>query len=88
MPKIFEIEPPISDDYRPDVYTRLKDTPVIIEYQRTIISNKKMQAKVDLFIESHIRKKHDATILWIVSDYAYKVSFPSGYSVVHKKLSL
>ena len=87
-PKIFEVEPQINDEYVPDAYTRINDRPVIIEYQRTLISTKKMQSKVDAFVESYVRKQHDARTLLIVSDHNYpKITIPSGFHIIHKKTS-
>jgi len=85
QPKIYEIEPKINDDYVPDVYTRL-DTPIIVELQRTVISQKKMQAKVEAFVDSFYRKQHDARTLWIVSDYVYNVKVPEGFNIVQKPI--
>jgi len=86
-PKIFEIEPQMNKEYQPDVYTIINDRPIIIEYQRTLISAKKMQEKVNLFVESHIRKNHDAKTLLLVSDHKYpKVTIPSGYRIIRKPL--
>lgn len=87
-PKIFEIEPQMNKEYQPDVYTIVNDRPIIIEYQRTLISAKKMQEKVNLFVESHIRKNHDAKTLLLVSDHKYpKVTIPSDYKLIRKSLS-
>lgn len=84
QPAVFEIEPIINEDYRPDVYTR-KEVPVLIELQLTPISLKRMQEKVDLFVKAHIKKQHDATTLWIVADTQYQVKIPAGYSVMQMK---
>lgn len=86
QPKVYEIEPIINDEYRPDAYTRLDGEPVLIELQRTVISAKKMQAKVDAFAESFVRKQHDAKTLWIVSDYVYQVKAPTGFTVAQKPI--
>ena len=88
QPKIFEVEPIVNDEYRPDAYVRLDgDTPVLIELQRTAISTKRMQEKVDAFAKAHMKKEHDAKTLWIVADTEYRVKIPSGFDIVHKKIS-
>ena len=87
QPKVFEVEPIINDEYRPDAYVRvIGDTPVLIELQRTLISIKRMQEKVDAFVKAYNKKEHDAKTLWIVSDTEYRVKIPSGFSIVQKKL--
>lgn len=86
QPKVYEIEPTINELYRPDAYTRLDGVPILIELQRTVISAKKMQAKVDAFAEAYHRKQHDAKTLWIVSDYVYTVKTPAGFTVAQKPI--
>lgn len=86
QPKIYEVEPTISEDYRPDAYARL-DVPVIVEVQRSTISSKKMQEKVDLFVKSASRKQHDARTLWIIADRPYTVKAPSGFQIVQRSMS-
>src|SRR5690625_1287432 len=58
-PEIFEVEPGVSEGYRPDIYTRIPD-PTIIEFQRSVISRKRMQQKVDAFVDAHLQGLHDA----------------------------
>jgi hypothetical protein len=87
QPEIYEVEPQITDDYRPDVYTRLDDScPTIIEYQRSTISNKKFQAKVDLFVQAYKMQKHDAKRLLIYTDTQYRLTAPIGFEIVQRKL--
>ena len=84
-PEIYEVEPVVNENYRPDAYTRINGEPVVIELQRSTVSAKKMQAKVDAFVESHIRRQHDAKTLWIISPVSYKLNVPTGYRVVQQK---
>lgn len=85
QPEVFEVEPPVSESYRPDAYTRIRDTPIVIEYQRSLVSTKKIQKKVDEFAESFYLKKHDSRVLWLYSGVRYHVKVPDGFTVVHKK---
>jgi len=80
QPDIYEVEPYITDEYRPDVYARISE-PVIIEIQRSHVSHKRMQEKVDQFVETYRAGKHDAKTLWIVSDEQYRVKCPDGFKV-------
>lgn len=84
QPEIYQIEPAISDEYQPDVYLRNPE-PVIVEYQRTRITNKRMQDKVDAFVYSAQQKKHDARVLWIVSDYIYTVKAPPSFTIEYRE---
>ena len=86
QPPIYEVEPIVNDDYRPDAYTRIDGAPVIIEYQRTIISSKRIEYKVNAFVESFYRKQHDAKTLMIVTDHPYKVGTPPGFTVLQKQI--
>jgi hypothetical protein len=87
QPKIFEVEPVINDEYRPDAYFRLSDgTPVLIELQRTLVSTKRMQEKVEAFAKAFLKKQHDAKTLWIVADTEYRIKVPAGFSVVQRKM--
>lgn len=79
-PEIYEVEPTIAEEYRPDAYMRLGE-PIIVEVQRTRISVKRMQDKVDWFAKTHKQGKHDAKSLWIVTDVPYPISIPIGYKV-------
>jgi hypothetical protein len=80
QPDIFEVEPNIDPDYRPDVYTILQE-PIVIEVQRSYINNKRMQAKVNGFVDTYKRGKHDAHVLWIVSSLKFHVHCPSGFRI-------
>jgi hypothetical protein len=87
QPKIFEVEPMINDDYRADAYIRNSDSdkPVLVEIQRTVISTRRMQAKVDEFVKAYLKKQHDAQTLWIISDVTYRLEVPAGFSVVQQR---
>lgn len=86
FPEIFEVEPVISEKYRPDVYMVKDDKHIIIEYQRTIITKATMQNKLDRFVESYNAGEHVCTELWIVSDFKYKdVSLPNPFTLKHKE---
>lgn len=88
QPEPYEVEPFISEEYRPDVSTVLDGTPVLIELQRSIISNKKMQEKVNNFVATHRKDSHKAKTLLVITDYRYDLQAPPGYAVVQKKLGV
>jgi competence CoiA-like predicted nuclease len=75
----------VNDTYRPDCYTRLPD-PTIIEFQRSTISHKRMQVKVDAFLDSYIKKEHDAKTLWIFTDTKYNITLPPGFTLIQSAL--
>ena len=80
-PVTFEIEPDICEAYRPDAYMVFKDRHILIEYQRTTISQKKMQDKVNRFMEAYTQGRHKCRELCIVSNYKYNVTHPKGFAV-------
>lgn len=82
QPEVYEVEPYICDEYRPDVYMVKDGKHVIIEYQRSIVTLKKMQNKVDGFVASYNSGRHNCRELWIVTDYRYNVTAPSSFKVV------
>lgn len=86
QPDSFDIEVKIADDFITDAVTTLQDTPVLIELQRSIVSNRKMQDKVDKFVAHY--EKHHARHLWIFTDKPYDISVPSGFLVEQKKMTL
>lgn len=79
-PEVYQVEPDIDPSYRPDAYTRLPD-PVVVEVQRSYISNRKMQEKIDNFADTFVRGKHDAKTLWIVTDTKFTVKLPRGFNI-------
>lgn len=87
-PEVYEIEPYFSPDYRPDARTALMGSSVLVEYQRSIISHKKMQEKVDAFVNTNKQGLHDAKSLLIVTDYGYEVTAPSGYEILQRDLKI
>jgi hypothetical protein len=87
-PAIYEVEPKITDEYQPDAYTRLTEGPAVVELQRSTISTKKFQNKVDLFVEAYRRNKHDARTLLVYSDKPYNITLPSGFRVEQRKLEV
>ena len=82
QPQVFDVEPHITDNYRPDVYMVKDDRHAIVEYQRTIISHKKMQNKVDAFVAAYNSGRHNCRTLLIVTDYRYNVTAPSSFKIV------
>lgn len=77
-PAVYQVEPNICETYRPDVYMR-NPHPIIVEVQRSTVSKKKMQQKVDGFVQSYYLKQHDAKELWFISTVEYNVEIPSGF---------
>lgn len=84
-PKIYEVEPQVNDHYRPDIYTHAV-APTVIEYQRSRISQKRMQVKVDLFVESFRAGDHDARKLWVLSDTPYDLKIPQDFQLIQSPL--
>lgn len=80
MPTIFEVEPYFDEKYRPDIYMR-HPNPIVVEVQRTHTSNRKMQEKVDSFARTYREKKHDAKIMWIVTDENFRITIPEGFEI-------
>lgn len=85
-PEIYEVEPQIDPEYIPDAYTRVGGTPILVEIQRSYISHKKMQQKIDSWIRTYREGKHDARTLWLVCDLQFRVSVPEGFTLELKKL--
>jgi hypothetical protein len=82
LPDHFDVEPTFSNEYRPDVYATINGERMVIEVQRTRISNRKMQEKVDAFMRSYYMKEHDARTMWICASMRYDVSVESGFKVI------
>lgn len=82
---MFEVEPMCNSNYRPDVYCRL-DYPLVIEYQRSKVTIKKMQEKVDNFAKAHINGDHDSKTLWIMSDIRYSIKEPEGFHIIQSNV--
>jgi hypothetical protein len=85
-PEIYTVEPKITDEYIPDAYTRLEQGPAMVELQRSTISSKKMKHKVNLFVESYRRGKHDARTLLVYTERPYNLDTPHGFEIVQRKL--
>jgi competence CoiA-like predicted nuclease len=51
----------------------------VIEYQRSHISHKTMQEKVNNFVDSG--DIHKSKELWIITDKSFKVEYPKEYTV-------
>lgn len=78
---MFNIEPQISNDYRPDAYMVKEGNHAVLEYQRSIISQKRMQDKVDRFVGAYAAGKHRCRVMLIVSNLKYKVTAPTGFTI-------
>lgn len=76
------IPEPVFGEYRPDAYMiDRKKNPVCIEVQLTPISTKKMQTKIEQFVNTY-NKEHNATTLLLVSDNRYdKITMPKGFTL-------
>lgn len=85
QPEHFTIEFRLSDSYTPDAYTKVGDHLVIIEYQRSYISNAKMQDKINKFVDHY--KLHGARRLWIYTDIDFNVKVPAGFIVEQRKMT-
>jgi hypothetical protein len=84
MPEHFDVEPRFND-YEPDVYTTVDHQKVCIEVQRSRISDRKMQSKVDEFMMSYYMKQHEANILWIYSSNRYDVKASDAFIIKQGK---
>lgn len=84
-PEVYEIEPIVNASYRPDVYMH-SPHPILVEYQRSKITIKKMQEKVDHFEKSFHANEHDAKTLWILSDVSYSIKIPQGFQVIQSPI--
>lgn len=82
---MYYVEPMCSSDYRPDVYCRL-DRSVVVEFQRSKITIKRMQDKVDNFAKAYVKGEHDAKTLWIMSDIQYSIKVPEGFQVIQSSI--
>lgn len=80
-PQHFDVEPNFDTKYRPDAYTTIRGKKAVIEVQRSHISNRKMQDKVDGFVRTHREGKHEACIMYVVTDENFSISAPSGYKL-------
>lgn len=85
-PEKFTIEVKIADDFITDAVTEIDGTPVLIELQRSVVSTRKMQDKVDKFVAHY--NKHGAKHMWIFTDKPYDLSVPRGFLVEQKKMTL
>jgi hypothetical protein len=81
QPDIYEVEPDLKHNYRPDAYTILNQEQVAIEIQLSHVSNKKIQEKIEGFVDSFKKGKHQAKRLWLVTDRPFKYTVPSGFIV-------
>lgn len=80
-PEQFLPEPTLGE-YRPDVYMKdSKGNSICVEIQLTPISTKRMQTKVEQFVEA-FGTEHDAKVLLICSDNEYeKIIMPDGFHI-------
>lgn len=84
-PEVFEVEPVCNPNYRPDIYCRL-DYPLVVEYQRSKITIKKMQEKIDNFAKAYVNGEHDAKTLWIMSNIRYNIKEPEGFRIIQSNV--
>ena len=81
QPPIYEVEPDLKHDSRPDAYTIINGEHIWVEVQLSHKANKVIQEKIDGFVESHQRGKHGAKKMWLVTDRPFRFSVPTGYTV-------
>jgi hypothetical protein len=85
MPSTFVVEPDISKEYRPDAYVKMENgATAVIEYQRSRISNTKMQEKMDQFVNSCRKKEHNVRTVIIYAYKPYDVKVPTGIQLLQK----
>jgi hypothetical protein len=75
----WKVEPQVTKEYRPDAALRSGNQIILIEYQRTPISTKRMQEKVDNFHKTY--DLHKSKTLWVFSHKEYNVTIPQGFTV-------
>jgi len=82
-PQTFVIEPSLNGhSYRPDIYYKdEKGKSYIVEIQRSRISNKDMQQKVNNFVDSYFKRAHDATTFTLVTDMNFKLTIHEGFTL-------
>jgi hypothetical protein len=82
-PEIYEVEPQFDAEYIPDAYTRLgpNGEAILIEVQRSHISHKQMQKKIDGFVKTYKLGKHDARTMYLVTDENFRFAVPEGFRV-------
>jgi hypothetical protein len=81
QPNHFDVEPNFDNKYRPDAYTTIRGKKAVVEVQRSHISNKKMQDKVDGFVRTFREGKHEACIMYVVTDENFRISAPEGFKL-------
>jgi competence CoiA-like predicted nuclease len=74
-----------NGEYIPDAIAKIGEHKIVIELQRSVISESKMQDKVDNFVKYY--GKHGSKHLWIFTDKEYKLRVPSGFNVEQKKMT-
>lgn len=85
MPPVFVVEPDMSKEYKPDAYVRMPDNAAaVIEYQRSRISNTKMQEKVDLFMQTF--GEHKTRTMLIYATKPYELIVPVNFRIIQKEL--
>jgi competence CoiA-like predicted nuclease len=85
-PEFYHIEHHIENGaYIPDAVTKIGEHTVVIELQRSVISESKMQDKVDNFVKYY--SCHGSRHLWIFTDKEYKLRVPPGFHIEQKKMT-
>lgn len=85
MPPTFVVEPDLSKAYKPDAYVKTeKGAIAVIEYQRSRISNTKMQEKLDQFVDAFKKKEHSVKTVIIYAYKPYDVKVPEGFQLLQK----
>lgn len=87
MPPTFVVEPDLSKEYKPDAFVKTdKGAIAVIEYQRSRISNNKMQDKLNEFVKAFKQKEHFVKTVIIYAHKAYDVSVPEGFQLLQKPI--
>lgn len=82
QPKHFLVEPELKGHpYQPDAYMIYNNKEIVVELQLSHTSEKKIQEKVDNFVDSGDKGYHSANTLWIISDLKWKAKIKNGYSL-------
>lgn len=76
----FIIEPLIMERYKPDIVVYTGGKRIVTEVQRTRVSRKDMQEKVDNFMR--YSEIHKSKTLWIKTDLPYKLEIEQGFTLI------
>jgi hypothetical protein len=82
QPPTFVVEPDMKHDYHPDAYMITPNQEQIcVELQLSKVSSRKIQEKVNGFMDSYREGKHHAKKLHLVTDHRFDFDHHGEFSV-------